>query len=118
MRVVVNTAHLDKLGKGLGVETVLRKLAMDTESSIKNNFSSQSPSPVGSPPGVDTGNLKNSVVAVRRGKGWAVIIGADYGADLEYGTRKMPARPFVRPAVRRVVNAMNRRDLVDIVEDV
>lgn len=118
MRVVVDTAHLDKLAKGLDVDTFLGKLAMDCEADIKNNFSSQSPSPVGEPPGVDTGNLKNSVVANRRGKVWVVQVGADYGADLEYGTRKMGARPFVRPAVRRVVQNINKRDLVDIVEDV
>lgn len=116
MRVVVNTQHLDKLVKGLDVMTFLGKLAMDCEADVKNNFSSQSPSPVGSPPGVDTGNLKNSIIAVKRGKGWVVLVGADYGADLEYGTRKMGARPFLRPAVRRTVQRINRRDLVEILE--
>lgn len=116
MRVVVNTDHLDKLGKGLDTDSFLRKLALDCEADIKNNFSAQSPSPVGSPPGVDTGNLKNSIVAVRRGADWVVQVGADYGADLEYGTRKMGARPFVRPAVRRVVQGVRRADLVEILE--
>lgn len=116
MRVVVNTQHLDKLVKGLPVNTFLKKLAMDTDADMDNSFSSQSPSPVGGPPGVDTGNLKNSTVVVARGKAWVLLVGADYGADLEYGTRKMGARPFLRPAVRRTVQQINRSDLVEILE--
>lgn len=114
MRVIVDTAKLDKLGKGLDVNRLLQKMAMDTEGEIKNGFSNLSPSPVGSPPGVDTGNLKNSVVAVKRGKDWVVLVGAPYGVALEYGTRRMGARPFVRPAIRRVVKNI---DLVSVIED-
>lgn len=116
MRVVINTEHLDRLGKGLDVDDLLKKLANDCEAHIKNNFSAQSPSPVGDPPGVDTGNLKNSIVARKRGKDWLVLVGAEYGMALEYGTRRMGARPFVLPAVRAMVNDAPK-EMVKIVED-
>lgn len=116
MEIRVNTDKLDKLGKGLDVGVVLRKLALDCEADVKQSFNRQSPAPVGEPPGVDTGNLKNSIVAVKRGKNWAVLVGAPYGVHLEYGTRRMGARPFLLPAVRRVARRVTAEDLVEVLE--
>ena len=49
---------------------------------------------------VDTGNLKNSIAvgAVNESQAelWATT---DYAADVEFGTRRMAARSFMRPAV-------------------
>ena len=49
---------------------------------------------------VRTGNLKNSIKMKMETDHRAVInVGAEYGAFVEFGTRKMPAHPFLRPAV-------------------
>ena len=49
---------------------------------------------------VDTGNLKNSisvgVVDENHAELWATT---DYAAYVEFGTRRMAARPFMRPSV-------------------
>ena len=75
----------------------------------------------GQPPATDTGNLVNSIHSESRGNdATAVVVGAEYGAPLEYGTARMGARPFVRPvadgkqdeiidAVRRTVRAALER---------
>lgn len=107
MRVVVDVSALKRLQQltPQRVGAIVRKLAMDTEAEIKNNFSPNSPSSPGMPPGVDTGNLKNSIVAVKGDTTFTYLVqvGAEYGADLEYGTAKMAARPYVLPAVERVM---------------
>lgn len=49
-----------------------------------------------------TGNLRNSIQATMdtgNGLKWRVNVGAAYGIFLEFGTRKMVARPFLVPAV-------------------
>jgi HK97 gp10 family phage protein len=54
-------------------------------------------------PAVDTGNLKNQIAVEMNGKTSAkVIVSAEYGPHLEYGTRKMRRRPFLRPAADKV----------------
>ena len=78
-----------------------------------NKTKAHHPSMPGSPPAVDTGNLKESVRYEVHGEGKEVygIVGttqkdADYGRYLEYGTTKggwggkgMPPRPWLRPAM-------------------
>jgi HK97 gp10 family phage protein len=49
------------------------------------------------------GNVVEGIVGVKRGK-------AFYAKFLEFGTRKMPARPFLRPAVFE-----NAREIVRII---
>lgn len=50
---------------------------------------------------VDTGFLRNSIKAtIEQGEIVAkVVVGADYGRFVEYGTRRAGAQPFLRPAV-------------------
>lgn len=55
----------------------------------------------GEPPATETGNLVNSIQQENIQDGIRVFVGARYGADLEYGTKKMAARPFWRPAVEK-----------------
>lgn len=59
----------------------------------------------GDPPAVDTGHLRRSIhteasdtvlTGIAR-----VHIDAEYAAYLEYGTRKMQPRPYVKPAVEK-----------------
>lgn len=62
----------------------------------------------GYPPNMNTGRLSGSITVHDSGKYTAeVIAGAEYSAYLEFGTRKMAARPFMQPAV-----AMEREKFV------
>jgi HK97 gp10 family phage protein len=49
----------------------------------------------------ETGFLRDSIQAVseRIGKEALIVVGADYGRFVEYGTYKMAAQPFLGPAV-------------------
>lgn len=117
MRIVVDTSRLDGINSRAMALAVVQKMAQDTQAEIVMNFNTQSPSPAGEAPGVDTGNLKNSVVAVPRGGlSWAVVVGAEYGIDLEYGTSKMAARPFVLPAVKRMLKNLPKDLMVSLLE--
>ena len=51
---------------------------------------------------VATGQLRQSITSavVGTGKESVVVVGAEYGAYVEFGTYKMPARPFLYPAVQ------------------
>lgn len=84
-------------------DRICGKIAFDWDADMDSHFSNTSPSPVGSPPGIDTGNLKNSTVPRRiRPMLWG-IYGAHYGSDyLERGTAKMGARPFIVPSGERI----------------
>ncbi len=50
---------------------------------------------------VATGYLRSSIHAesVTAGKEAQIIVGADYGPFVEYGTYKMAAQPFLNPAL-------------------
>ncbi len=62
------------------------------------NVSHQASAP-GQAPATDTGMLVNSI-GVRRGDQAAiVVVAARYGRDLEFGTSRMAARPYLRPAL-------------------
>ncbi len=70
------------------------------ERHAKDDMSTTSPSAPGDPPGVDTGNLKSGIKVGEVTSDYAVLEStADYSAYLEFGTRRMAARPFMRPAV-------------------
>lgn len=52
----------------------------------------------GETPNTDTGNLVNSIqVEAQSDLQQAIIVGAVYGAALEFGTPNMAARPFMMP---------------------
>jgi len=56
----------------------------------------------GEPPTIDTGNLVNSIRTTKLERyRYAVTASAEYARHLEYGTYKMAARPFMRPALER-----------------
>lgn len=79
------------------------KMANDFVADVDDHWSRTSPSSPGQPPAVDTGLLKNSVVARRVRPGhWRVTYGTKYAVHLEYGTLYMAARPFVAPALLRM----------------
>ena len=56
---------------------------------------------------VDTGRLKNSIILSPSSSGateYKLADGVDYGICVEYGTIKMKAQPFFRPALDEVRN--------------
>ncbi|MGK9168024.1 HK97 gp10 family phage protein [Inquilinus limosus] len=60
------------------------------------------PSAPGEPPNADTGRLDGNITAVRRSELAAdVVSAAPYAADLEFGTSRMAARPYLRPATAK-----------------
>ena len=73
----------------------------------------------GSPPGVRTGQLRNSITNGSVGRlRWASGTNVAYAKHLEFGTADSPARPYFRPGLRnneaaigRVFNAAVRRKM-------
>lgn len=61
---------------------------------------------------VDTGRLRASIQAVKGkdGKGVYVDIGTnvEYAIPVEFGTDRMDAQPFLRPALNQAVDEMKR----------
>ncbi len=53
----------------------------------------------GEAPATDTGLLINSIESKRDGAEARVDVHSEYGAPLEFGTSKMAARPYLRPAM-------------------
>lgn len=50
---------------------------------------------------VDTGELRDSIHREGSGTDARVVVGAAHGIFVEYGTRNMPAQPYLWPAVER-----------------
>jgi len=108
------------LPKATGV--IVRKTAFDllaaSQSSMEGQksghmYGSHQASAPGEAPAVDTGYLKGSQF-VEMVTPTSAIVGvvAEYGIHLEFGTVKMMARPFLRPAAEKVrapfIYAMNK----------
>lgn len=71
------------------------------------------PSAPGQPPNADTRFLDSNIETEIGGPGLVTVTSkAPYSAALEYGTSRMAARPFMRPATER-----NRRKVVEMVGD-
>ena len=71
----------------------------------------------GESPAVHTGTLVNSLAAKPIGEHSAEMsVGAEYGISLELGTRRMSARPFVRPAAEAAMKMFVKRlkDMFDV----
>lgn len=51
---------------------------------------------------VDTGYLKGSITKGGAGGAWFVEAAAHYSSFVEYGTRKMRAQPYLRPALENI----------------
>lgn len=63
----------------------------------------------GEPPAVDTGFLINSIRTTIKSDTEAVIeIPAEYAEGLEFGTSRVEARPFVRPAIAGVLKRFSK----------
>lgn len=90
-RVVFNNFPAVKAHMVMVAEAATAKAALDMQAHM------QAHAPV------DTGFLKSSIQAMKVGAAhWRVVVGAEYGVYLEYGTRFMRAQPFFFPAVSAV----------------
>jgi phage gpG-like protein len=100
-RVVVRFNRIPAAKRDISAQAsaLIRALAFETERTIKQSFGT-SPSPVGGPPGVDTGALRASIhVEMTDALTALVSDGVEYGAHLEFGTTRMGARPFMMPGL-------------------
>ena len=68
------------------------------------------PSDPGEPPNADTGRLHRAIAVVRREELSADVVSAAPYADLEFGTARVAARPYLRPAT-----AKKRQDAVALI---
>jgi HK97 gp10 family phage protein len=92
-RMTIERSTLDSLGEMVrtSLGRAIAKIAKDIEANAK----------VAVP--VRTGFLKNSIEAKQvEPFSWRVRVAANYGIYVEFGTRKMPARPYFTPAVDRM----------------
>jgi len=78
------------------INSLLEKQGKDIVSDIKNNFG------LGSAPDIDSGKLRDSINYEVENEKVVVNAGVDYAASLEFGTRNMSPRPFLRPALNRI----------------
>lgn len=77
------------------------KVAIQTGAKTGRMYGRHQASAPGEAPATDTGHLVNSI-HVDAGPGELaaeVVVGAEYGAYLEFGTTDMAPRPFLGPAV-------------------
>lgn len=85
-------------------EAYPQRLAQDMVQTAQRGFGTTSPAPLGAPPARKSGALSRSIVAVRVDKyRWRVTVGAHYAPYLEFGTKRMTARPFFLRAFGAVV---------------
>ena len=96
---------------------------MEVSYFTNNKTKAHHPSMPGNPPAPDTGNLRNSIryeITAGTTESYAIIGTTQkdppYGEYLEYGTKKMKPRPWLRPAMKNneewirktIVNAVIR----------
>ena len=92
-KIIIKYNNLAKLAKRLPLEvdTIVKTAAFAVEGYAKDIAP------------FDTGALRGSIKAESKGIARAVIAPhKDYAAFLEYGTRKMKARPYMRPAAEKI----------------
>ena len=80
---------------------------MEVSYFTNNRRKAHHPSMPGNPPAPDTGNLRNSIryeITAGTTESYAIIGTTQkdppYGEYLEYGTKKMKPRPWLRPAMK------------------
>lgn len=91
------TGKLDDL-MVVRARAIVYKTVFDIEAQAKMNAT-------GRPgPQVDTGTLRASIRAIvdPHGLTGRVVVGAEYGAYVEYGTVRAPAYPYFTPAIEHV----------------
>ncbi len=115
VRFVIDVEKLQELRSELQTpDEAVRHLAEWLVADIDEHWSTESPGPVGGPPGVLTGALSDSIHAKRLRPGtWAVEDQVEYGLLLEVGSTGMGARPWMVPATERL-----RQEMPDIFKEI
>ncbi|MBL9067816.1 MAG: HK97 gp10 family phage protein [Sphingopyxis sp.] len=110
LRALTGQRARDHLGAVLfqGAESI----AVEAQISISRGSVSgkeHKPAPVGQAPNYDTGVLSDSIEALDIDTlEKSVVVGAEYGSSLEFGTSKMGARPFLRPARNKLTKKIRK----------
>ena len=112
---IKGTAFFDKKGVAEAVNKAkmapLAQLALEVEFEAKASMQAGggkggSTSSPGEAPRVQTGNLRSAIATSRVPQSDIYVVGptrvAFYGLFLEFGTRLMSPRPFMRPALQKV----------------
>jgi HK97 gp10 family phage protein len=86
-------------------EEAIRYRAQDSGESTQRVVTVSLP---GDAPNTDTGRLIGSIAVEVSPSGIFVGTSVPYGAHLEYGTRRMPARPWLVPAMEKKRGAIKR----------
>jgi phage gpG-like protein len=89
------------------LEDVVQRAVVQTTNEVeayaKDHMSPVSPSTPGEPPAVVTGTLKRSLTHeyIKDSRGFCGVVGTnvEYASGLEFGTFRIAARPFMRPAL-------------------
>jgi hypothetical protein len=104
----LDTSVLDRIEAGLPgmADNAVGKIATDTQAYMQSHMSAESPAPVGSAPGMRSGNLMNTIQAQPDAPGKWSVWGPGYGLLLEFGTVKMGARPFILNATLAVAKTV------------
>lgn len=91
-------------------EANLHRAAITLKNEVKKAISEPSPpaSAPGEEPHKDTGRLRASIAHEVDGKTARVGTNVTYGKFLELGTKKMAARPFLRPTYERMKGTLKR----------
>lgn len=90
MAMLNNAASPDK------IDEMVKKAALKVESEAKKICP------------VDTSRLRNSITTQRLGKAtYGVGTGVEYAPYVEFGTRKMGAKPYLRPAAEIVRDSIS-----------
>jgi len=124
IRIDVSYNNLAKLAKAMPVET--DKIVQETADALRSemiesmqepksgrSYGSHVASAPGEAPAIDIGNMAGNIKKRKKGNSKAqVSVNSDYGPALEYGSRRsgflrlksgrLAARPFVRPAVKKI----------------
>ncbi|MFP4323771.1 MAG: hypothetical protein ACLFTK_15055 [Anaerolineales bacterium] len=104
MSITLDTARLDALHEAADSlrQAWARQMAERLVVHIAEAWSSSTPAAPGDPPAIDTGALAASIRLEPTPQGYRVGTPLIYGAWLEFGTREMAARPWLRPALEAV----------------
>lgn len=79
------------------IQSMVRKVIQEATFAVEAHAKVEVP--------VDTGNLKNSIISSIEAGGdrGVVSTNVEYAAYVEFGTRFLPAQPYMLPAYNRVV---------------
>ncbi|MBQ7257775.1 MAG: hypothetical protein IJS60_08795 [Abditibacteriota bacterium] len=96
----------EKVAKELKV-TIVDTLTGERHGRWYKGATNRSSAP-GEPPAVQTDNLRSSFVMEKDGNSYIIGTAVEYAKYLEFGTKKMAPRPYVKPSINKLVNKYNK----------